>query len=104
MENVLVKNELAEVVFLESVGEFTRKYCTQGREFLVEDNLQHISENLPNEKFFKINNSYIINVDHLKRIKSHATKNAILHGGIELNIDREKYWEFVKFLKFRYKV
>ena len=82
MESVTINNELDEVVFLESVGGFTRKYCTHGREFLIEDELNHLEENLPNEKFFKINDSYIINADFLKRIKSNATKNVILHNGL----------------------
>lgn len=104
MESIAINNELKEVVFLESVGGFTRKYCTHGREFLIEDELHHLEESLPHEKFFKINESYIINADYLKKIKSNATKNAILHNGIELNISQDKYWEFVKFLKFKYKI
>ncbi len=104
MESVTINNELKEVVFLESVGGFTRKYCTHGREFLIEDELNHLEENLPNEKFFKINDSYIINADFLKRIKSNATKNAILHNGIELNISQDKYWELIKFLKCKYRI
>lgn len=104
MESVAINSELKEVVFLESVGGFTRKYCTHGREFLIEDELNHLEENLPNEKFFKINDSYIINADFLKRIKSNATKNAILHNGIELNISQDKYWELIKFLKCKYRI
>ena len=104
MESVTINNELEEVVFLESVGGFTRKYCTHGREFLIEDELNHLEEILPNEKFFKINDSYIINADFLKRIKSNATKNAILHNGIELNISQDKYWELIKFLKCKYRI
>ena len=104
MESVAINSELEEVVFLESVGGFTRKYCTHGREFLIEDELNHLEENLPNEKFFKINDSYIINADFLKRIKSNATKNAILHNGIELNISQDKYWELIKFLKCKYRI
>ncbi len=104
MESVTINNELDEVVFLESVGGFTRKYCTHGREFLIEDELNHLEENLPNEKFFKINDSYIINADFLKRIKSNATKNVILHNGIELNISQDKYWELIKFLKCKYRI
>lgn len=104
MESIVFDNELKEVVFLESVGGFTRKYCTDGREFLVEDNLNHLEESLPHEKFFKINDSFIINADYLKRIKSNATKNAILHDNIVLNIAQDKYWDFVKFLKFKYRI
>ncbi|HAF28694.1 MAG TPA: hypothetical protein DCG75_06560 [Bacteroidales bacterium] len=110
MENVAIHinrpktSDLKEVVFLESIGGFTRKYCNNGREFLVENDLHKLEESLPKEKFFKINDSFIINADYLKRIKVRAIKNVLLLGGIELNIAQDRYWELVKFLKFKYNV
>ena len=110
MENLTIDhktihlNELQEVVFLESIGGFTRKYCSNGREFLVENNLSQLEENLPKEKFFKINESYIINADYLKRIKVRAIKNVLLRGGIELNVAQDRYWELIRFLKFNYSI
>ncbi|PLX12917.1 MAG: hypothetical protein C0597_12420 [Marinilabiliales bacterium] len=104
MDRAALKNNLHEVVFLESIGGFTRKYCVNGRELLVESGINHMEQILPHDKFFKINDSFIINADYLKRIKANATKNAILHGGIELRIAQDKYWEFVSFLRFKYKI
>lgn len=110
MENVAINidrpktNDLKEVVFLESIGGFTRKYCNNGREYLVENALSKIEENLPQDKFFKINDSFIINADYLKRIKVRAIKNALLLGGIELNIAQDKYWDLIRFLKFNYSI
>lgn len=110
MENIVVDhkiehmNEIHDVVFLESIGGFTRKYCCNGREFLIEDALSQLEENLPKEKFFKINDSFIINADYLKRIKIRAIKNVVLRGGIELNVAQDRYWELIRFLKFKYQV
>ena len=104
MENLALNMNFKEVVFLESVGEFTRKHCTRGRDFLVKNDLSHLEENLPHEKFFKINDSYIINADYLKRIKMSDRKNAVLHGGVELDIAKEKYSPFIRFLKFKYRI
>ncbi|MDA3952791.1 MAG: LytTR family transcriptional regulator DNA-binding domain-containing protein [Bacteroidales bacterium] len=102
---ILKYNVLKEVVFLESSGSFTRKYCSNGREFLIEGDLSHFEESLPDEKFFRINESYIINADYLKRIKvQDIKKNVLLNGGIELSIDQEKYWDLIKFLKIKYNV
>lgn len=110
MENLAINvnrtksNDLKEIVFLESVGGFTRKYCNCGREFLVEDALIQLEERLPKEKFFKINDSFIINADYLKRIKVRAIKNVLLLGGIELNIAQDRYWELIRFLRFNYQI
>lgn len=109
MENVAVKSKttlinIQETVFLESVGGFTRTYCSNGREFLVEKNLEKLLNKLPDEKFIQISNSFIINADYLKRIKMKAIKNAVLIGGIELNIAQDRYWELIKFLRFKYNI
>lgn len=110
MENLAINNELLnfnevkEIIFLESVGNFTRKYYKNGREYLLEDDLIQVEKTLPKEKFFRINESYIINVDYLKRIKSGAIKNVVLKGGIELNIAHDRYWQLIKFLKVRYTI
>lgn len=109
MENVAVKSKTApiniqETVFLESVGGFTRTYCSNEREFLIEKKLNQIQHDLPDEKFIQINNSFIINADYLKRIKMKAIKNAVMIGGIELNIAQDRYWELIRFLRFKYRV
>jgi DNA-binding LytR/AlgR family response regulator len=109
MENIALKNRatlfnIKETVFLESVGDFTRRYCCNGREFLIEKNLNQVLTNLPDEKFIQINSSFIINADYLKRIKMKAIKNAVLIGGIELNIAQNRYWELIRFLKFKYSI
>ena len=109
MENIVLKNSqvfshIKETVFLESVGGFTRRYCNNGREFLIEKSLEEIINDLPQEKFVKINNSFIINADYIKRIKTKAIKNVVLVGGIELNIAQDQYWELIRFLKFKYNI
>jgi DNA-binding LytR/AlgR family response regulator len=100
----IVDNKLNEIVFLESVGDFTKKYCCNGKEFLVEDKLNSVEETLPNQKFFKISYSYIINADYLKIIKVRPIKIALLQGDIELNIDEDKYGDFIRFLKLKYNI
>lgn len=109
MNNVALQNRatlvnIKETVFLESVGGFTRRYCCNGREFLIEKKLNQVLNDLPDEKFVQINSSFIINADYLKKIKMKAIKNAVLIGGIELNIAQDRYWELIRFLKFKYTI
>jgi len=89
---------------LESVGNFTRKYSCNGSDKLLVDELNRLEENLPNEKFFRINQSNIINADYLKRIQGRTIKNVLLQGGIELYIAQDKYSELLKFLKVKYNI
>ncbi|MCK5028648.1 MAG: LytTR family transcriptional regulator DNA-binding domain-containing protein [Bacteroidales bacterium] len=110
MENITINNKekvdnkLEEIVFLESVGNFTRKYCCNESEGLLVVELSRLENTLPKEKFFKINQLNIINADYLKRIQGRTIKNVLLHGGIELYIDQDKYWELLKFLKLKYNI
>ncbi len=99
-----VDNKLNEIVFLESVGNFTRKYSNNGTENLLVDELNRLEEALPIEKFFRINQSNIINADYLKRIQGRTIKNVLLQGGVELYIEQDKYWELLKFLKLKYNI
>jgi len=95
-------NELKEIVYLESAGEFTKSHNSDGQSFLIENQLNYIEEILPNEKFFKINESFIINADYIKKIKVNTNKNVLLQDGIELNISQQKYHDLIKFLRIRY--
>lgn len=104
MEKLAFNNELKEVVFLEFVVEFKRKHCTRSRDFLLKNDLNYPEQNLPHEKLFKINDSYIIKTDFLKLIKQYNNKCALLHGGDELNIAKGKYSQFNRFLKFKYRI
>lgn len=108
MENIAISaniarlNEHKDVVFLESIGNFTRKYCCNGREFLVENPLHQLESMLPDEKFFKINDTFIVNADYIKKIK--LREYVLLHKGIELKIAKDKYWDFIRFLKVKYNI
>jgi len=110
MESIIINNKEKvdlnheEIVFLESVGSFTRKYTCNGCENLLVDELNRIEEALPNEKFFRINQSNIINADYIKRIQGRTIKNVLLRGGVELYIEHDKYTELLKFLKKKYNI
>ena len=110
MEDIITKtnelkiNNFQEIVYLKSSGSFTKKYNSKGKEFLVENALTQLEETLPNNKFFKINESLIINVDYLKKINVNTNRKALLHNGIELKISKQKYNDLIKFLKMRYSI
>ena len=110
MESIIVDNKKRvdinqkKIVFLESVGNFTRKYSCNGSERLLVDDLNRLEDALPEEKFFRINQSNIINADYLKRIQGRTIKNVLLQGGVELYIEQDKYWELLKFLKLKYNI
>lgn len=94
--------ELEEVVYLESDGRNTRTYCSEGKDFLIRKCLSEVEEKLPEENFFKIHKSLIINVDYLIGINVNSHKTVLLQNGIQLNIAHRKYKDFMEFLKKRF--
>jgi len=87
---------------MESDGRKTKTYCCKGKEYLIKKCLTQVEEKLPDEKFFKIHKSFIINVDYLQGINVNAEKSVLLHNGIEIKIAHRKYKEFLEFVKNKF--
>lgn len=101
-DHALQIKELNEIIYLESHGKKTKTYCSAGEEYLLKACLSHVEEKLPNEKFFKIHKSFIINIDYIKGININTDKTVLLHNGVELNIAHRKYKDFIEFLKNKF--
>lgn len=101
-DKTLQIKELKELVYLTSYGKKTRTICSEGREYLVKKCLSEVEDILPEEKFFKIHKSFIINIDYLRGINVNSHKTVLLQNGIELNIAHRKYKDFMDFIKSQF--
>jgi len=101
-DKLLTLNDVKQIVYLKSIGDLTLSIKSNGDEDLIEKKIDSLLEILPNHKFFRISDSFIINIDHLKKIRVNSNKNVLLHNGIELELDFKRYPELKWFLKNRY--
>ena len=101
-DKTLQIKELKDVVYLESRGKKTKTVCSEVKEYSVKKSLSEVEEKLPEEKFFKIHKSFIINIDYLRGINVNSHKTVLLQNGIELNIAHRKYKDFMDFIKSRF--
>jgi len=101
-DKIIQIEELKNIVYLESDKRKTIVYCCNGNQFLVNKCLSFMEEKLPDENFFKIHKSFIINIDYLKSINYKGDKIVILKNNIKLQIACRKYSEFKRFLKEKY--
>lgn len=101
-DNELHVKNVQDIVYMESVGRKTKTYCKEGKEYVLKNSLSHMEESLPDEKFFKIHRSFIINVDYLKGINIKTEKMVLLHNGIKLRISHRKYKDFMEFVKNKF--
>jgi len=98
----LIIKQIESLVYLESLGKKTKTVCCEGSEYILKERLANLEETLPDDRFFRIHKSIIINIDYLKGININANKTVLLQNGVELNISHRKYNDFIKYLKCRF--
>src|SRR5699024_6333791 len=88
-----------EVVYCASDGNYTRVFLTENRKLYVSKNLKEMEHILPEKAFFRIHNSYIVN---LKKVREYLKKDAfvVLDGGAEIPVSRSKKQDFLENYKF----
>ena len=59
----------SDILYMEAYGLYTKIYTFEGT-FAVNKRISVLTEELPSQRFVRIHKSYIINVDHLKRLES----------------------------------
>lgn len=91
----LVFLEPKEIFYAESDGNYSTLYLTDHKKIVVTKKLKEISELLPKEHFFRIHNSYIINLNKIKEfLKSDGY--VILENNVKIPVSRQRKSEFLK--------
>ena len=69
--------ENKEVLFLESMGNFSFIHTIRDRKHMTLVNLKHIEEQLPADQFIRVHRRYVINLSHINSITSDGNINLI---------------------------
>lgn len=96
--------KIKDIVYFESVGNLFKIHTINGKKYLFDCGFECIEESLPFNKFFRIHDLFIINVDYLKKIKVATSRNAQLNSNLELAISSKRYLDLIYFLKSIYDV
>ncbi|CAL2075025.1 LytTR family transcriptional regulator [Tenacibaculum dicentrarchi] len=85
----------SEIVFVESDGNYCTIHAINNRKIVVTKKLKEINSLLPEEHFFRIHNSFIINLNKLKQfIKSDGY--VILEDNHRIPVSRQKKSDFLE--------
>jgi len=87
-----------DILYLKSINYYTSIILTNGREIVTSKHLKDYEEQLKNNKFFRIHNSYIINTLYLQNVAMKEGFFANLVDGTSIKISRRRKDEFLKFL------
>lgn len=89
-----------EIVYCESENNYTRFYLTTGKKIFVSKTLKRVEELLTdNKNFFRVHNSYLINMEFVQQYIRGDGGEVILSTGTRLPVSRLKKEEFLEMLE-----
>lgn len=91
----LLKIELKDILFIESLEDYLKIHLTNGKLILTLMTLKKILEKLPGDKFSRIHRSYVVATKHVKSI---LNRKIMLNNGIVLPIS-DSYISFINHWK-----
>jgi len=89
--------ESNEILYAESDGNYSTVYLTDGQKIVLTKKLKEVNEMLPSDSFFRIHNSYIINLTKIKEfIKTDGY--VVLQSNHKIPVSRQKKSDFLDLL------
>lgn len=88
--------EITDIVYLEAQSNYTIFWLTENKKITVSKTLKDFEELLPQNIFFRIHHSYIININHIDRYIKGDGGQVLMKNGVLLDVARRKKEEFMK--------
>ena len=88
-----------DILYCKSSGRYTEFHLEDKRILIASKSLGEYEEILSYQGFFRIHNSYIINLYHLVNINKKSGNYCQLNDGTELPISRRRYDKLLQYLK-----
>jgi len=90
-----------DIIYCTAESNYTCVVLTGGKKILVSKVLKEIDETLSGSDFFRVHNSYLINLNHIKKYVRGEGGYIIMDDGANISISRSKRQEFMdQFSKF----
>jgi len=91
----LIFLEQSEIIYVESDGNYCSIFTENSKKIVVTKKLKEINSLLPEEHFFRIHNSYIINLNKIKEfLKSDGY--VVLEGNHQIPVSRQRKSDFLE--------
>ena len=90
----LVFLECQEILYAESDGNYSTIYLSDGQKIVLTKKLKEVNELLPSDSFFRIHNSYIINLTKIKEFLK-TDGYVVLQSNHKIPVSRQKKSDFL---------
>ena len=94
-EGKLIFLDIDEILFVESDGNYSTLFLNGNQKILVTKKLKEINNLLPNNYFFRIHNSYIINLSKIKEFLK-TDGYVIMESGHKIPVARQRKSDFLE--------
>ncbi len=91
--NKVLNIDLKEVLYITSKGAYIQLVMTSGEKFMVLQSMNRMEEILPDNRFFRVHRSHIVNIRHVKTIEGNTIK---IGQGKEITISKSKREAFLQ--------
>lgn len=91
----LVFVKIDEIVYCEAEGNYTQIHLTNGTKHLVSRTLKEYDDMLTEQDFFRIHNSYLINLNMIKNYVRGEGGYVVMTNGKSLDVSRRKKESFL---------
>ncbi len=85
-----------DIVCAEANGAYTNIFLVGGKSYIVCKNLKTFSEKLPEEEFYRVHKSYVINVNYIAKYVKSDGGYLILDNGMNIPVSVRKREGFTK--------
>jgi two-component system LytT family response regulator len=89
--------ESDEILYAESDGNYSTIFLTDGQKIVLTKKLKEVNELLPADSFFRIHNSYIINLNKIKEFLK-TDGYVVLKSNHKIPVSRQKKSDFLDLL------
>jgi len=93
-EHKLLRINLSEILFLESMREYIKICLTEGEPILTLSSMKKIEGQLPTNKFMRVHRSYIVNLEKVKIIE----RNVIIFGRVRIPVSEQYKKRFLEYV------
>lgn len=92
---------MSEIIYCKASGKYTCFFLLNGKKIMSSRNIGEYSNILDNNHFFRIHNSYIINLRHITKVSKKDGYFCEFSNGINIPIAKRRQEDFNKFIKLK---
>lgn len=86
-----------EILYVESDGNYSTVYLVDGQKIVLTKKLKEVNELLPAESFYRIHNSFVVNINKIKEFLK-TDGYVVLQSNHKIPVSRQKRSDFLDML------